>query len=175
MWAVDSYRRVAPVESRLPVILAHIDRVGGVKSVLDIGTGTGRGALVLHNEGLKVTPVDIAENCLDPDVAEVLGDRLTIWNVWDETAPLPGRFDFGVCVDVLEHLPPECIDAALSNIKATCKHGVLIPACFPSGFNHHSGPLHLTVESPAWWADKFEQVFPGVTWVLESGYCVARF
>lgn len=134
----------------------HINRVGGVERVVDIGAGTGRISLALQSVGYDVTPVDIAANCLDDDVAEQM--TVHVANIFEPAVDF-GSYDYAICIDVLEHLPPERLVSALGNILLCAPAGILIPACFPSGFNDdHGGPLHTIVQPPEWWASQFDKI-----------------
>ena len=75
-----------------------------------------------------------------------------LWSKWH------GPFDVGYCCDVMEHLPPEKVDAVLKRIFKNCE------SCF---FSIHFGedsfrkvvghPLHLTVKPFSWWLDKLKE------------------
>lgn len=147
--------------------------MGGVESVVDLGTGTGRAALALAKDGYDVTLVDIADNCLDPDVAEI-APPVVLACLWDDDLQLRvGRHDFAVCVDVLEHIPPEKVDAVLDNIFAVSDHGYLGIACFQDTGGRLVGePLHLTVESPEWWRKK---IGDRAQVRKEGEYAIARY
>jgi len=72
---------------------------------------------------------------------------------------------FAVCTDVMEHIPPDKVDAVLANIAART------PECFfqislnPSGekdIEKYGGHLHLTVETPEWWKSTLTRHFPNL-------------
>lgn len=70
-----------------------------------------------------------------------------------------GTFDLVVCLDVLEHIEPEHIDAVIAHLKALSR-GVLYLCIFmrkarqilPNGKN-----AHLIVEPPSWWFAKLAE------------------
>lgn len=75
----------------------------------------------------------------------------------DEWASLPTPHDAVACIDVLEHIEPECLDAVLDDLKrVTRKIGV---------FTVHTGPAvkklsdgrnaHLVQQPPEWWLPRF--------------------
>lgn len=71
-----------------------------------------------------------------------------------------GRYDMTVCIDVMEHIPPECVDMVLADIAAYTKKIAVFsistrPAAkrLPDGRN-----AHLTVEEPRWWLRKISQL-----------------
>ena len=65
-------------------------------------------------------------------------------------------FDWIYCVDVLEHLPTEQIDAALDGFTHITRHGGFLQiALFEDGCGNLIGEtLHLTVQPYAWWHEK---------------------
>jgi SAM-dependent methyltransferase len=146
MWSTDSYRNVSPGEEIVPLIL---DKLRPAGLVLDFGCGTGRASLALARAGLDVLLIDFADNCRDE---EAMGLPFL---EWDLTRPLPPHAHYGICTDVMEHLPPESVDVALANIMAAADRvffqistteddmGVLIDQT-----------LHLTVRPHAWWRER---------------------
>lgn len=79
----------------------------------------------------------------------------------DEYSNKPeGQYDMTVCIDVMEHVPPECVDAVLADIAAYTKKVAVFsistrPAAkhLPDGRN-----AHLTVKEPQWWLKKISQL-----------------
>lgn len=173
-WNHDDYRKYAPGEHlTVPFLLAVKPKKD--QSIIDFGTGTGRSAFFFHGCGYDVKMVDIADNCLDPEVQEAIGDKLTVACLWDSNIP---SGDIGYCTDVMEHIPPNEVDAVLQNIMAHCKK------CF---FNIHvtkdhfgevlKETLHLTVRPFEWWRDKLQEygtltsakdLIGSCTYILES-------
>lgn len=161
MWAIADYRKVAPGEHAAQHFLQLVGPKAG-DEVIDFGCGTGRGALGLWVfGGMKVTMVDIASNCLDPDL--VLGiennpDKLSFIE-HDLTKPLeleqPKKY--GYCTDVMEHIPEEQVDAVLKTIlnaaeKVFFRISTTNDVMGPKHIGEH---LHLTVKDYTWWAKKF--------------------
>ena len=147
-WSFDKYRQNSPGERN---VRAYLDECQPTKGrLIDFGTGPGRAALMLHEQGFDVTMVDIAGNCLDAAVAEKIGDKLVVANLWDDL-DLP-HADEGYCVDVLEHIPPEHVEAVIDNMLRLCDR-VHIQVCLIDDiFGDHIGEdLHLTVRPYAWW------------------------
>ena len=60
--------------------------------------------------GKEIDLVDIAANCLDAGIDM----PLIVTPLWDLPADLSG--DFGVCCDVMEHIPTDKVDDVLSGI-----------------------------------------------------------
>ena len=152
-WNLSDYRTNSPGERRLEDVEGDIPL--GAK-VIDYGTGTGRAALSLHENGYTVVMVDLAENCLDPKVKQSLNGNFRFVEacLWE---PLFINGDYAYCTDVLEHIPTEFVDDVLKNITA-CPRGYLNISTVDDYFGSVVGePLHLTVKPWDWWVDKVNQ------------------
>jgi hypothetical protein len=113
-----------------------------IDHLLDYGCG--------HNlslmETLKPTR-DFRYQGYDPGVPEYAGD------------PIPA--DMVVCIDVLEHIEPECLDDVLDHLEALVER-VLFATVHtgPAGKNLPDGRnAHLIQEPPEWWLPKFMERF----------------
>ena len=145
-WEHDDYRKFSPAE-RFCQLMPEV--IPG--RLIDWGTGTGRQALAFHKKGFQVTMVDIADNCLDDEVQEEIGDKLLIQTLWD---PVQATFDYGVCCDVMEHLPTEYVVIALKNMILHSKHTFFSISNTSDDFGQIVGyTLHLTVKPFVWWRD----------------------
>ena len=153
-WDHADYRIYSPGEKVAVDFVLQCEPQRG--KVIDFGTGTGRGALVLHKLGFDVTMIDIADNCLDEEVKDRIGNRLVIGNLWDKL-DLP-KAENGFCTDVMEHIPPEHVDDVIKNIlNMTDKaffHICLREDHFGEVLDEH---LHLTVKPYTWWHEKMKQ------------------
>ena len=89
---------------------AHLEReiasrLGGVRTVLDAGAGTGRFSIPLARQGLHVTHLDISQGMIDTarQLAQDAGvlDRMHFERsrVGDLTEYEDGRFDLVICCD----------------------------------------------------------------------------
>lgn len=144
MWRHGGYRTASPGHRLADEIAQCIgpDR----KRVLDFGVGTGRCAAALQAKGHDVTGIDIAANCLDGDVHV----PLIVTPLWDLPADLSG--DFGVCCDVMEHIPTDKVDDVLSGVAKAVPRAWFHISSEPDAFGVAVGaPLHLTVKPPGWW------------------------
>lgn len=110
----------------------------GARTLLDYGCGSMRNLA-------KVLDCEVVYEGYDPAVPAFAGD--------------PDAADLVVCIDVLEHIEPECLDSVLDHLKdKTLKHVF---------FTVHTGPAvktlsdgrnaHLIQEPAAWWLPKFLQ------------------
>lgn len=94
-------------ETQERVILDFLPDVGG-RTILDVGTGTGRGALVLARRGAKVTAVDASAQMLDVARARAQADGLSVDFREGDAHHLdfPDRaFDEAISLRVLMHTP----------------------------------------------------------------------
>lgn len=124
-----------------PMIAQTLADYGAV-DVLDYGAGKGHLGINLLTSGW---PGDYTP--YDPGVAE-----------FSET---PQPHDFLCCIDVLEHIEPDCLDAVLADLKRVTKRAGFIsvhlkPAkkTLPDGRNAH------LIQKPAmWWLRKLTKQF----------------
>ena len=150
-WAHDRYRVYSPGEKVCFNYVTKCEPEHG--RVIDFGTGCGRAALLLHKLHFDVTMIDIADNCLDDEVRERIGDKLIVGNLW-EPLDLP-RAPEGFCTDVMEHIPTDQVDAVLKNIMSMVDRAFFQICLTDDAFGDEIGEhLHLTVKPFTWWRDK---------------------
>lgn len=145
MWSSDAYREVSPGESDVPSILHHLKPDS---LVIDFGCGTGRASIELAKHGVPVLLIDFADNCRDE---EAMGLPFL---EWDLTRPMPPHAHYGICCDVMEHIPTEDVPAVIRNIMAAADKVFFKISTVPDVFGAmiHS-QLHLTVKPHAWWRE----------------------
>jgi hypothetical protein len=117
-------------------IVTHLINTLQIDEMLDYGAGKGRLAHSINpDRSVQIALYDPAM----PDYSE---------------SPSPAQFV--TCLDVLEHIEPECLDSVLDDLKrVTCGYGF---------FSIHTGPAvkvlqdgrnaHLTQEDYTWWLPK---------------------
>jgi SAM-dependent methyltransferase len=157
VWNNKEYRYCAPGEESFLKFLEKASPKEG-DSVIDFGCGTGRGAQGLKNAGLKVTGVDFAGNCLDPqvDIEFVQADL---------TKHIPVNSTYGYCTDVMEHLPPEDVSAVLNNILNSATLVFFQISCVEDHMGYLVGaPLHLTIQDHDWWKQKLLDCGAKILW-----------
>jgi hypothetical protein len=167
LWELPEYRKIAPGETSAQIFLQQAKPRRGAE-VLDFGCGTGRGALMLAVlGGLKVTMIDFVRNCLDAEIQEALTTQAHALSFVkaDLEQPLPVVAEYGFCSDVMEHIPPDKIDAVLRNILHAAQH-VFFSI---STVEDHCGSLigeslHLTVQPYAWWLHKLTEHDAVIHW-----------
>lgn len=160
LWCTETYRAVSPGEGCVPLIMEHLKPDG---LTIDFGCGTGRASLELLKRGVPVLLIDFADNCRDE---EAIGLPFL---EWDLTRPLPPSAKYGICTDVMEHLPTADVRTAVKNIMDATENvffqisttedhcGALI--------GHH---LHLTVQRYEWWYTLFMDMGYDIAWSQEG-------
>ena len=173
MWAHPEYRAVSPGEQVVPTFLAQARPKPGAE-LIDFGTGTGRAALMAALfGGMKVRMLDFAENCLDDDVRKALDTQphALCFAKQDLTQPIPWTAEYGICCDVMEHIPPEQVDMVLTNVLKSAQHVFFQIACEDDVCGKLIGaPLHLSVHDYAWWHNKLQTEFEcAIHWSQDCG------
>jgi SAM-dependent methyltransferase len=174
MWERPEYRKVAPGEGAAFDFLEQAKPPRGA-SVLDLGCGTGRGALNLaFFGGLDVTMVDFADNCLDPDIRPMLETQSHAmrFKEHDLSQPLDVKAAYGFCTDVMEHIRPHHVDRVLDNCLDACQHVFFQIATEDDQMGKLLGhKLHLSVHPYEWWLKKFTERKCMIHWSKEgNGY-----
>lgn len=150
MWQIDAYRDFAPGEHLVGLFLAHVKPEG---LIIDFGCGTGRAALALAKRGHEVLCIDFADNCRDE---EAMG---LAFLEWDLSKPIPARANYGLCTDVMEHIPTADVVTVLSNIMAAARTVMFQISTVKDAFGAMLGTdLHLTVRGHEWWLAHFEWI-----------------
>lgn len=147
LWQFDRYREVSPGEFYADQVASMFERPG---PVIDFGCGTGRASLRLVDAGYTVMLVDFADNCRDDEAL-----RLPFLE-WDLTRPCPLRAPYGICCDVMEHIPPGDVDTVIRNIMASARKVFFHISTIPDLMGEFiSSTLHLTVRNHLWWEQAF--------------------
>lgn len=155
MWEQPSYRDWAPGMDHVTDAIERLGIKSGV-DLLDFGCGTGRAVKAFRERGIQAAGIDIAPNALEEDVPRLVGLLWDLPDVWAH---------WGFCTDVMEHIPPEKVDAVLSGIARRTWNGAYFAIdSVPDRMGLIIGqPLHLTVRPPEWWAEQLSKHFASVT------------
>jgi SAM-dependent methyltransferase len=131
------------------------------ETAIDFGCGNGSAAILLREAGVEfVTLLDfIPDVYLHPDVRSLISAghvqfiRTSLWNAE------PPASDFGVCTDVMEHIPEKHVDEVLAVIARSVEVCVFRIALFGGKAERDIDQLHVTVRPAEWWAEKLKKHF----------------
>jgi SAM-dependent methyltransferase len=157
MWQFDAYRDYAPGEHLVDTFLTSLEPKKG-ELVVDFGCGTGRASVELHKRGYGVYLIDFADNCRDEEAMQLP------FLEWDLTRPIPVRSNYGLCTDVMEHIPTPDVAQVLTNILEASKAVLFQISTVKDSFGALLGTeLHLTVRDHEWWMSMFDALDLQVT------------
>ena len=130
-----------------------------MRTILDAGCGSGKLLKKMLEMGFQCQGVDIAENCLEPDLKPLQEQILKIGSLWNKEIFGENQFDAVVCTDVLEHIPPEFVEEVLQNIYYWANKYVFLQiALFEDYFGGKiEQRLHLTVRPKKWWDKQLQR------------------
>lgn len=164
VWAsLEAYGEHAPGEHYLPLFLQMVgDRRG---TVLDAGTGSGKGAVALARAGFDVRLCDVTPEGLVPEAKGLPFYEACLWSSLADVTRNFGtwgrqRADWVYCTDVLEHIPPQFTMLAIDQMLRVARHGLFLSVSFaPDNFGVWAGvALHQTVQPFTWWRDALREV-----------------
>ncbi len=141
-------QKATGVARGLPLAMLRMHQLGLASSLLDYGTGKGQLVETLRSE----LPDSIQVTGYDPAVDQ-----------WSAKPESPS--DILTCLDVLEHVEVNSLDAILDDFKSLAKLFCYVaidlqPAVktLANGRN-----AHILLAPPQWWVSRFSQVFSCVT------------
>lgn len=155
------YRAKSPHERCLPHVLTEI-------AEYDLYANFGCGSGLLDRHLLETTPGILVDHVsvLWEDVAKHRNlVKFVQASLFDEFEHF--EVPYAVCTDVMEHIPPEKVDAVLENIAARtpeCFFQINLNKSGDTDLEKYGGHLHLTVETPEWWQKTLERHFPRLLW-----------
>lgn len=156
MWQYDVYREISPGEN---IADFYLMLVSPDSLIVDYGCGTGRAGLKFRERGHDVLLVDFTDNCRDEEALSLP------FLQWDLTQPCPAKSKYGFCTDVLEHIPPNGVDTVIQNIMHSSELVFFQISTVADALGATIDmPLHLTIQSPEWWQQKFVDLGYSVIW-----------
>lgn len=121
-------------------------------SAIDIGCGLGLLIDEWNNIGIDACGVDISTNSVSSGL--VNSHKVVyacLWEMeWDRV------FDFGICTDVMEHIPQHKVGEVLRRIGYCCREVLFKIAHEPNELGGEV--LHLTLQPYQWWIDCIHDV-----------------
>ena len=79
--------------------------------------------------------------------------------------PIPARAKYGLCTDVMEHIPTDTVVTVLMNIMESAETVMFQISTVKDDFGIMLGTdLHLTVRDHIWWLSLFDWLECDVTW-----------
>jgi SAM-dependent methyltransferase len=112
-------------------------------SVLDAGCAMGFLVEGLRKRGVEAYGIDISDFAISK-VHESVAEHCRVASL---TEPLERRYDLITCIEVVEHIPPEETDAAISNLCAATDR--LLLSTTPGDY---AEATHLNVRPPEDWS-----------------------
>ena len=119
-------------------------------SVIELGCGAGRFLIPLSEAGIEILGVDRSQKAFEE--SPLPADRLEVHDL-REPYRTDREFDLVLCIEVLEHIPPEDAETVVRSI-ATAAPVAVITAAQPG----QGGTHHVNEQPPDYWKQKFEAV-----------------
>ncbi len=113
------------------------------RTVLDAGCAIGLLVEALVHRGVDARGVDISEYAIS-QMPDDLADRVWAGSVIE---PIAGTYDLVTCIEVLEHIHPSGLGAAVANLTALTD--AILLSTTPT---HWEEPTHINVQPPEYWA-----------------------
>ncbi len=133
-------------ESVVPVIIELIKP----KSIVDLGCGVGAWLAVFRECGIDDV-LGIDGEYVDRSMLQIDDQHFLAFDL-RRPLQLNRKFDLALCLEVAEHLPPDCA-RTLVNSLVRIAPAVLFSAAIP----HQGGTNHLNEQWPSYWAGLFKE------------------
>lgn len=162
IWEMSEYRLFSPGATLSRIFFSHFkNELKPFDRIIDFGCGTARIATQFLQKKLIVDLIDIAPNCLDEEIqnlmmfAPIQFYQNTLWQLPESLEAA----DWIYSADVLEHIPENKVEKSLKEMAKKTKKGGMLQIFlekekFKTGIDCD---LHLTVKPRQWWIEKIEK------------------
>jgi 2-polyprenyl-3-methyl-5-hydroxy-6-metoxy-1,4-benzoquinol methylase len=147
-----AYGRHEPWLTFFGAVAGRLVRLYQPRTVADVGCAFGLLVEALCDRGVDAYGFDISPYAVS-NAREDMKDRLRVHSILDNL-PLKGgeKYDLVVCIEVLEHLPPENADRAVAVLCAAADRVI-----FSSSPDDFEEPTHFNVLPTEAWVKLFEK------------------
>ena len=121
------------------------------RSVVDIGCGCGVYLAEFKKRGIEILGYDGSPAAL---AASLVGGKIKLHDLC-EPLILTKKFDLALCVEVAEHLPPECADILIKTL-ADVSDIIIFTAATPGQGPRSIG--HINEQPHQFWIEKFKEL-----------------
>ncbi len=148
----ESYGRREPWLSFSRNVARKVKKRFKPKTAVDVGCAYGLFVEALVDAGVDAYGYDISPFAVS-NARDDMGQRINVGSV---TEPIPLRnnqkYDIAICIEVLEHLPPEQADLAIKNLCAASDQ-----VLFSSTPDNFEEPTHFNVLATEEWLKMFAE------------------
>ena len=147
----DAFGRHEPWLSFFDKVAERIVRRYEPRNAIDVGCAFGLLVEALCDRGVEAFGLDVSTHAISMARAD-MKDRLWVQSVHDPIPVFSGseRYDLAICIEVLEHLPPEQAETAIANICAISDR-----VLFSSTPDDFDDPTHFNVLPMSDWLTLF--------------------
>lgn len=148
VWKTSAYRAGSPGADAISRGVMDLLGARPGQSVVDLGCGAGAAMTALRERGYHAVGVDFVDAGARPLVPACLWDMPVV------------QADYGICIDVMEHIPPDYVSQTLTNVMRCADQKTYFQiAMFPDHFGPKllGEPLHLSVFDEVWWTHVFHE------------------
>jgi len=150
-WGGGDYLDGAPQQTLTKLVQKHLLPAGG--RILEVGAAFGFLLRNLRQAGYAAFGIDASPYCVKhaDQVARPFMQYASILNLpFHDDA-----FDLVICMEVLEHLPPELVMTGIAELRRVSRGPVLasVPSYGPNDYGPYGLPYHTYPENPTWWRD----------------------
>jgi SAM-dependent methyltransferase len=118
------------------------------RTVLDAGCAKGFLVHVLRERNVEAYGIDVSEYAI-ANAVESVRPHVRVASM---TEPLDRRYDLITCIEVIEHVPPDQVEAAVATLAAATDTVLLSTTGEPE---HYGEPSHTTMKGAEDWAALF--------------------